>query len=184
MRLPFERRASFVHSNDLGSTALHVAAKGGHAEVVKLLIGRAEINKRDNAGHTALHDSVWNGHTLVAHLLIEAGAMTHLKNRSGDTPLTTALKLGDPSLTGLVRLLREASDAQAFKAAARKKELCFNATAAPDRRRDDAPRARRAPGRRRAARSVAATVQNWGARSWPTERDRSHGWHCRGRRPH
>jgi ankyrin repeat protein len=39
-----------------GSTALHMAARGGHEAVVRLLLEKgAPVNAKDNTGWTALH---------------------------------------------------------------------------------------------------------------------------------
>ena len=82
VQLLLTRRASVAVKNELGSTALHAAAKGGHAEVVRLFLGKCSVDARDNAGHTPLHDSVWNGHTAVAELLLAAGASTQITQPS------------------------------------------------------------------------------------------------------
>lgn len=61
-----------------GSTALHVAARGGDTELVELLIGptgKADIGLRDGDGSQALHIAAACGHLGVVRILAEkAGA--------------------------------------------------------------------------------------------------------------
>ena len=121
VKLLLKRKADPRVQNELGCTALHAAARNGHLEVARLFIGNCSVmNACDNAGHTALHDSVWNCHDSVARLLVEAGASTLTTNKTGDTPLTTALKLGDPAFASMLELLREASIAEASRVTARR----------------------------------------------------------------
>ena len=121
VKLLLKRKADPRVQNELGCTALHAAARNGHLEVARLFIGNCNVlNVCDNAGHTALHDSVWNCHDSVARLLVEAGASTLTTNKTGDTPLTTALKLGDPAFASMLELLREASIAEASRVTARR----------------------------------------------------------------
>ena len=120
VKLLLKRKADPKVRNELGCTALHAAACSGHLEVARLFLGNCNINSCDNAGHTPLHDSVWNCHDSVARLLVEAGASTLTTNKTGDTPLTTALKLGDPAFSSMLELLREASIAEASRVTARR----------------------------------------------------------------
>ncbi|KAF7171814.1 hypothetical protein CNMCM5623_004145 [Aspergillus felis] len=58
-----------------GTTALHLAAYGGHIEVVKFLIhAGAEVNAFDFPGLTALHWAAYKGHKDIVALLLENGA--------------------------------------------------------------------------------------------------------------
>jgi hypothetical protein len=57
-----------------GMTALIVAAKGGHMEIVKLLLAnRADPNKRLDSGETALDIALRAENTDIGDLLLRAG---------------------------------------------------------------------------------------------------------------
>ncbi|CAI7618061.1 unnamed protein product [Penicillium pancosmium] len=60
-----------------GTTALHLAAYGGHIEVVKFLIhAGADVFAFDFPGLTALHWAAYKGHKDIVALLLENGANT------------------------------------------------------------------------------------------------------------
>ena len=56
-----------------GSNALHLAAGGGHGEIVKYLVPKFGDRKfdLDNAGNTCLHHAAREGHLAVVKYLIE-----------------------------------------------------------------------------------------------------------------
>jgi ankyrin repeat protein len=61
--------------SDIGYTSLFYAAKGGHAEVVQLLIGHgADVHHVARGGETALQLAVWRSDLKVMQLLATAGA--------------------------------------------------------------------------------------------------------------
>ena len=67
-----------------GSTALMLAAKGGHAECVQLLIAAgAGLDHGMNSGLTSLMLAVQGGHTGCQRLLLEAGAAADLPTMDG-----------------------------------------------------------------------------------------------------
>jgi len=77
-------------------TLLHIAAKSGYAEAVKLLLdNNANIDSRDLLGGTPLHRAVQNGHVDVVKILIENGADIEaryaVKYGVGTTPLHFAI---------------------------------------------------------------------------------------------
>jgi ankyrin repeat protein len=85
-----------------GKTALHEAAKGGNAEIVRLLIKRgAHLNIIDEKGDTPLHCAAagykHDQSGLVIAILVKAGADIDIKNREGRTPLHTATALNNGS---------------------------------------------------------------------------------------
>ena len=55
-----------------GNTPLLWAAENGHGGVVKLLLGREDVNSdaHDEAGQTPLLLASWNGNDVVAKLLL------------------------------------------------------------------------------------------------------------------
>jgi serine/threonine-protein phosphatase 6 regulatory ankyrin repeat subunit B len=58
-----------------GSTALHLAAWEGHAEVTKLLVeARANVNVKNNNGFTPLHFAADQGYVAIVKLLLKNGA--------------------------------------------------------------------------------------------------------------
>ncbi|XP_044759632.1 uncharacterized protein LOC123317262 [Coccinella septempunctata] len=63
--------------DELGRSALHLAAQGGHAPVVRLLLGVAapkEVDSPDGDGCTALQRAAADGHEEVIKLLLARGA--------------------------------------------------------------------------------------------------------------
>lgn len=63
--------------DELGRNALHLAASGGHAPVLRLLLGVAaprELDSPDGAGCTALQRAAADGHEEVVRLLLARGA--------------------------------------------------------------------------------------------------------------
>ena len=71
-----------------GNSALHAAAKGGHDEVVEVLL-EAKANKDavDHEGMTPLHEAAFAGHGAIARLLVAAGAELNMVDQRGRTPL-------------------------------------------------------------------------------------------------
>ena len=103
------------YENQLGETALMIAAVKGSAAVAEQLIKLgAEVNR---AGWSALHYAATSGHVGVVRLLIEKSAFVDAASPNGTTPLMMAarfnhrdaagalLELGaDPTLTNEVGL--------------------------------------------------------------------------------
>ena len=70
-----------------GSTPLHAAAYGGHAELVELLLARgASVDATTVNGSTPLHGAAYGGHVDCARRLMDAGADPMTPNSSGYTP--------------------------------------------------------------------------------------------------
>jgi len=79
--------------DDLGLTALHGAAKKGHACIAVLLLERrADVNACAFGwrGETPLHYACKYGHAAVARQLLERGADPLAASREGKTPLQHA----------------------------------------------------------------------------------------------
>jgi ankyrin repeat protein len=83
--------------DDVGCTALHLAAGLGRAEVLLVLVHpNAGADKEANcaAGRTALHYAAVNGHVEAITVLVQAGADTDAKDATGRTPLHHAASEG------------------------------------------------------------------------------------------
>ncbi|XP_038105893.1 uncharacterized protein LOC6033723 isoform X2 [Culex quinquefasciatus] len=102
-----------------GQTALNIAARNGHIEIVKLLLqdrqplndgtGRfrkIDVNHADRDGWTPLRSASWGGHTDVVKLLIESGSCAiDRADKEGRTALRAAAWSGNEDI---VKILIEA----------------------------------------------------------------------------
>ncbi len=89
-------------------TPLHMAAEGGHREIVDLLIAKgADINATagwgDGVGWTPLHMAAEEGHKKVVELLILKGADINVKNGDDRTPLDDAIKHKNAEIANILR---------------------------------------------------------------------------------
>jgi ankyrin repeat protein len=76
----------------IGETALHVAARNGHAAVAKLLLSNgASPNVKTESGATPLHIACANVDGAMVKLLIDGGADVRAKTQEGISPLRAAL---------------------------------------------------------------------------------------------
>ena len=81
----------------MGNTSLMWAARGGHGGVMKILLGRNEVNpdKPDKYGQTPLNWAAFHGHEEVIKILLGRGDVNPDKpNVSGRTPLCCAAICG------------------------------------------------------------------------------------------
>ena len=77
-----------------GLAPIHFAARQGHLDAVKTLLGAgADINQRTGDGTSPLLIAVVNGHFDLAQLLIERGADVTLASENGATPLYAVLNV-------------------------------------------------------------------------------------------
>ncbi|MBI2477962.1 MAG: ankyrin repeat domain-containing protein [Planctomycetia bacterium] len=100
-----------VNSIELdGGTTLHSAARGGHPQLVKLLLDRKlEVEARDESQRTPLHVAVSSGRDNVVIELLDAGAdVNALYGYAGWTPLHEATYWGNLQL--VQRLLAAGAD--------------------------------------------------------------------------
>ncbi|CAJ1404959.1 unnamed protein product [Effrenium voratum] len=90
----------------LGSTALHLAVRDGHLEVVRCLLeAGADPDSRNHTGMTPMHMAGKYGGTKIMHCLLEARADKHVPNNAGKTPMDLAREYGK---TEVLCLLSEA----------------------------------------------------------------------------
>jgi hypothetical protein len=96
-----------------GYTPLMVAAKEGHANIVRLLTNKgASLEGRSLRLHeTPLLRAISTDNEAIARLLLELGANTEARNRSDDTPLTIAIRKNNREAVRL--LLEHGADRQA-----------------------------------------------------------------------
>ena len=74
-----------------GSTALHLAARAGHTNVLRMLLDAgADALVADGETRTALHVVALAGHGLCVKALLDAGADPEGRDASGKTPLGLA----------------------------------------------------------------------------------------------
>ncbi|XP_068221470.1 adhesion G protein-coupled receptor L4-like isoform X2 [Palaemon carinicauda] len=89
-----------VSSRDnIGITALHIAAKNGEEGVTEVLLkAGASSNISDIRGQTPLHLAAWNGHLNTTLLLLEHGADINARDKFGSTPLRLAVIQDDENI--------------------------------------------------------------------------------------
>ena len=97
-----------------GYTALHYAARNGHAECAALLLRhRAEPDAKTRGGATSLHRAAFGGHAKVVTMLLDAKADAACQDSDGDTPLHKAAAQGEAAVAHL--LLRRCEAAAALR---------------------------------------------------------------------
>lgn len=92
--------------DEINWSALFIAADGGHAEIVQILL---EAGARTNYTITyAMNVAAYAGHTEVAAILLEAGAEVNARDGNGFTPLMEAARKDHLEVVKL--LLREGAE--------------------------------------------------------------------------
>ena len=111
-KLLLEQGADVAAANNDGSTALMLAALGGHAALIQLLLQHdADVAAADNDGDTALSFAARGGHEAVAQLLLQHGADATAANNDGTTALMYAAEGGHEAVAQL--LLQHGADVAA-----------------------------------------------------------------------
>ncbi|KAG8631000.1 hypothetical protein KVT40_000140 [Elsinoe batatas] len=86
-----------------GTTALHLAAQNGRAEVVRTLLQlKLDVNFQDKSGSTALHIAASKGYHEVVQALLSAGASTEVEDDGEFTALQLAAMNGHAEVVQLL----------------------------------------------------------------------------------
>ncbi|XP_063704648.1 uncharacterized protein LOC134834054 [Culicoides brevitarsis] len=89
-----------------GQTALNIAARNGHPEIVKLLLNHsrgADVNHPDRDGWTPLRSASWGGHTEIVKMLIaHPGCKIDRADREGRTALRAAAWSGNEDIVKIL----------------------------------------------------------------------------------
>jgi ankyrin repeat protein len=88
----------------LVSEAFYIAARNGHIDVVRFLLGKgADINCKGFFGAPGLHWAAINGHKEMVEFLIDRGADLHLRDEEfNSTPLGWALEGNQTEIAALL----------------------------------------------------------------------------------
>jgi len=90
------------HGED-GQTALHMACKEGHLDIVKALVTRGGFpNFQDNHGQTPLHVSASLGNVPIVTYLLEREADCLIQDNDQKTPLDLAIEKGFEDIVAVI----------------------------------------------------------------------------------
>ncbi|XP_041830483.1 caskin-2-like isoform X2 [Melanotaenia boesemani] len=103
--------------NSPPTTPLHLAARNGHKDVIRLLLKAGiDINRSTKAG-TSLHEAALYGKTEVVRLLLDAGINVNMRNTYNQTALDIVNQFTTSSASREIKqLLREASSSLQVRA--------------------------------------------------------------------
>lgn len=93
-------------TDESGVFVLHLAAFGGHSEIIRWLFkefnGKFDVNSKDQNGTTALMIAAKNGHEEVANVLVEESANVLLLDNNGKNALDYALEQANERVVELL----------------------------------------------------------------------------------
>jgi uncharacterized protein len=93
-------------TNSMRNTALHAAAAGKHAALVKLLLERgAKADSRQHGGWTPLHAAAQSGDVEMARTLVEGGADVSARAENQQRPIDLALTGGHQAMVEFLEAL-------------------------------------------------------------------------------
>lgn len=124
---PLRAYGTQSHRNNVGRTAVHLAALNGHVGTVQGIARTisplaasgtfADVaNLRDANGHTAIHLAAIQGHVDVCELLVISGADPTLRDSAGRTPAELARSVGHNAVAVVLDELSAADTARSKSA--------------------------------------------------------------------
>lgn len=112
-----ERGVEVDSRDELGNTALMIAAAFGYDELAQILVQRgADVGLKGRIGHTALSYAVEEGHIEIARMLLENGADVYIANDYGNTVQKLASGRGHGEIAALVAQQQEMEEPVAVAA--------------------------------------------------------------------
>ncbi|XP_051530753.1 caskin-2-like isoform X2 [Myxocyprinus asiaticus] len=108
---------ALLEGNGRDNTPLHLAARNGHKDIIRLLLKAGiDINRTTKAG-TALHEAALYGKTEVVKLLLDAGIDVNIRNTYNQTALDIVNQFTTSHASREIKeLLRDASGALQVRA--------------------------------------------------------------------
>ncbi|XP_052467268.1 caskin-2-like isoform X18 [Carassius gibelio] len=108
---------ALLEGNGRDNTPLHLAARNGHKDIIRLLLKAGiDINRTTKSG-TALHEAALYGKTEVVNLLLDAGIDVNIRNTYNQTALDIVNQFTTSHASKEIKqLLREASGALQVRA--------------------------------------------------------------------
>ncbi|XP_051523604.1 caskin-2-like isoform X2 [Myxocyprinus asiaticus] len=108
---------ALLEGNGRDNTPLHLAARNGHKDIIRLLLKAGiDINRTTKAG-TALHEAALYGKTEVVKLLLDAGIDVNIRNTYNQTALDIVNQFTTSHASKEIKqLLRDASGALQVRA--------------------------------------------------------------------
>ncbi|XP_053405460.1 death-associated protein kinase 1-like isoform X2 [Mercenaria mercenaria] len=89
------QKIDLTTANRHGETAVHMAASGGHTEVIKFLNSKGvDIGALDKQGDSAVYWAARQGHVEVIKYLLDEGVALNSQNKSGETAAHVAARYG------------------------------------------------------------------------------------------